>query len=69
MPRRRTGVAQLTVVLVAEESAGLRVLRRLTAGGHRVAAVLTTPTRRSGAGVASAAVELGLPVLPAAERP
>ena len=65
MSRRPTGDAQLTVVLVAEESAGLRVLRRLTAGGHRVAAVLTTPTRRSGAGVASAAHQLALPVMPA----
>ena len=52
-------------MLVAEESAGLRVLRRLAAGGHRIPAVLTTPSGRSGAGVASAAHDLGLPLRPA----
>jgi len=51
-------------MLVAEESAGLRVLRRVTDAGHRVAAVLTTPDRRTGAGIASAAQELGLTLMP-----
>lgn len=60
-PRRTSG---LTVALVAEESAGLRVLRRLAAASHCVAAVLTTPERRSGAGIAAAADALQLPVMP-----
>lgn len=60
LPRNRA----LSVVLVAEESAGLRVLRRLADESHRVAAVLTTPGPRPGAGIAATARELGLEVMP-----
>jgi methionyl-tRNA formyltransferase len=55
----------MNVVLVAEESAGIQVLRALTRTEHRLAGVLTTaPTRGGGATVASAARTLGVPVLP-----
>ena len=54
-------------MLVADESAGLRVLRRLAKAGHRIAAVLTTPNRRTGAGIANVARDLGVTLLPAEE--
>jgi UDP-4-amino-4-deoxy-L-arabinose formyltransferase/UDP-glucuronic acid dehydrogenase (UDP-4-keto-hexauronic acid decarboxylating) len=53
------------VLLVAEEAAGIQVLRRLADSGHTVAAVLTAPpTRGGGATVADVAAGLGLPVEP-----
>jgi methionyl-tRNA formyltransferase len=58
----------MNVVLVAEESAGIQVLRALTRTEHRLVGVLTTaPTRGGGATVASAARTLGVPVLPSEE--
>lgn len=58
----------LNVAVVAEESAGIQALRRLAAGPHTVALVLTTPSPpRGGATVAEAARQLGVPTL-ASER-
>jgi methionyl-tRNA formyltransferase len=55
----------LNVLLAAEESAGIQVLRALARSPHRTVAVLTTePTRGGGATVASVAEKLGVPVLP-----
>jgi methionyl-tRNA formyltransferase len=55
----------VNVLLVAEESAGIQVLRRLAKGPHNVVAVLTaTPTTGGGATVAQAAERLGVPLLP-----
>jgi methionyl-tRNA formyltransferase len=53
------------VLLVAEEAAGIQVLRRLAASGHEIAAVLTAPqTRGGGATVAGVAEGLGIAVEP-----
>jgi methionyl-tRNA formyltransferase len=53
------------VLLVAEEAAGIQVLRRLAASGHELAGVLTAPpTRGGGATVASVAEGLGVSVEP-----
>jgi methionyl-tRNA formyltransferase len=53
------------VLLVAEESAGIQVLRSLAAGPHDVAAVMTAPpTRGGGTSVAQVADQLGVTVLP-----
>jgi UDP-4-amino-4-deoxy-L-arabinose formyltransferase/UDP-glucuronic acid dehydrogenase (UDP-4-keto-hexauronic acid decarboxylating) len=58
-------VSGLTVVLAGEESAGLRVLKRLSADAeHRVAAVLTSASPGSSP-IASIARARGLNVLPA----
>jgi UDP-4-amino-4-deoxy-L-arabinose formyltransferase/UDP-glucuronic acid dehydrogenase (UDP-4-keto-hexauronic acid decarboxylating) len=55
----------VNVVLVAEEAAGIRVLRRLAALDHRLVAVFTAPqTRGGGATVAGVAASLGVPVRP-----
>jgi methionyl-tRNA formyltransferase len=54
----------VNVLLVAEESAGIQVLRALVRGPHRLVAALTAaPTRGGGATVASAAETAGVPVL------
>ena len=59
--RRNSG---LNVLLVAEESAGVRVLRLLAEGGHKVVGVLSTPPGRTGGGaVATVALELGVVTL------
>jgi UDP-4-amino-4-deoxy-L-arabinose formyltransferase/UDP-glucuronic acid dehydrogenase (UDP-4-keto-hexauronic acid decarboxylating) len=51
------------VLLVAEEAAGIQVLRRLAGSGHEIAGVLTAPqTRGGGATVAGVAAGLGLQV-------
>jgi methionyl-tRNA formyltransferase len=52
-------------LLVAEESAGIQVLRALAASPHRVVAAMTAPpTRGGGATVGGVAETLGVPVLP-----
>ena len=57
---------QLRIVLVGEESAGLRVLRQLDSTSHAIVAVLATAARsekESGEeGVAELAERLGLPL-------
>lgn len=55
-----TSPRTLRVVLVAEESAGLRTLRLVQASGHEVAAVLA-----AGPALRKAAGEAGCPLLPA----
>lgn len=56
----------LRVLLAAEESAGVRVLKALDGSPHEVVAVLTTPDEAGrGAGVDGLARSLGLDVLPA----
>jgi methionyl-tRNA formyltransferase len=55
----------VNVLLVAEESAGIQVLRALAAGPHEVVAAMTAPpTRGGGTTVAVVAEQLGVPVLP-----
>jgi methionyl-tRNA formyltransferase len=55
----------VNVLLVAEESAGIQVLRALAAGPHTVVAAMTAPpTRGGGTTVAVVAEQLGVPVLP-----
>lgn len=55
----------MNVLLVAEESAGIQVLRALAASPHRVLAAMTAPpTRGGGATVAGVAEQLGVPVVP-----
>jgi methionyl-tRNA formyltransferase len=55
----------MNVLLVAEESAGIQVLRQVAESGERLAAVLTAPpTRGGGATVASVAESLGVQSLP-----
>jgi methionyl-tRNA formyltransferase len=55
----------MNVLLVAEESAGIQVLRMVAQSDHRLVAVLTEPpTRGGGATVASVAESLGVPILP-----
>jgi methionyl-tRNA formyltransferase len=55
----------VNVLLVAEESAGIQVLRALAASPHEVVAVLTAPpTRGGGATVGGVAEKLGVPILP-----
>lgn len=57
----------MSVLLVAEESAGIQALRMLERSRHRVAAVLTAPQTRGGAAtVAAVAEKMGVPVLPSA---
>jgi methionyl-tRNA formyltransferase len=56
---------QMNVLLVAEEAAGIQVLRRVAGSGHRLVAVMTAPpTRGGGATVAGVAEGLGVEVLP-----
>ncbi|MGH8931352.1 MAG: methionyl-tRNA formyltransferase [Egibacteraceae bacterium] len=56
----------VNIVLAAEESAGIQVLRLVTSAGHRVSAVLTSaPEGARGATVAAVAEGLGIEVLPA----
>jgi methionyl-tRNA formyltransferase len=58
----------VNVLLVAEESAGIQVLRALAASPHRVVAAMTAPpTRGGGATVGGVAEQLGVPVV-ASER-
>jgi methionyl-tRNA formyltransferase len=55
----------VNILLVAEEAAGIQVLRRIAGSGHRLVAVMTAPqTRGGGATVAGVAERLQLPVLP-----
>jgi UDP-4-amino-4-deoxy-L-arabinose formyltransferase/UDP-glucuronic acid dehydrogenase (UDP-4-keto-hexauronic acid decarboxylating) len=55
----------VNILLVAEESAGNRVLRRLASGPHNVVAVLAAPpTTGGGATAGQTAESLGLPLLP-----
>jgi methionyl-tRNA formyltransferase len=55
----------VNVLLVAEESAGIQVLKLVAASAHRLTAVLTAPpTRGGGATVASVAESLGVQTLP-----
>ena len=55
----------MNVLLVAEESAGIQVLRALAASPHRLVAAMTAPpTRGGGATVGGVADTLGVPVLP-----
>lgn len=55
----------MRILLVAEESAGINVLRALAGTEHDVVAALTAePTHGGGATVASVAEALGVPVLP-----
>jgi methionyl-tRNA formyltransferase len=57
----------VNVLLVAEESAGIQVLRMLARSGHRIVGVMTAPpTRGGGATVASVAESLAVPVLASA---
>jgi methionyl-tRNA formyltransferase len=65
---RRARLTPLNVLLVAEESAGIQVLRAVAASDHRIAAVLTTtPTRGGGATVGAVAARLGVRTLPSEE--
>lgn len=55
----------MNVLLVAEESAGIQVLRALAASPHTVVAAMTAPpTRGGGATVGGVAEQLGVPVVP-----
>ena len=55
----------MNVLLVAEESAGIQVLRALAASTHTVVAAMTAPpTRGGGATVGGVAEQLGVPVVP-----
>ena len=55
----------MNVLLVAEESAGIQVLRMVAGSEHKLVAVLTEPpTRGGGATVASVAETLGVQILP-----
>jgi methionyl-tRNA formyltransferase len=55
----------VNVLLVAEEAAGIQVLRQVAGSGHRLVAVMTAPqTRGGGATVAGVADGLGLEVRP-----
>jgi methionyl-tRNA formyltransferase len=55
----------MKVLLVAEEAAGIQVLRRVADSSHELVAVMTAPpTRGGGATVASVADGLGVTVLP-----
>ena len=57
----------MNILLVAEESAGIQVLRMLASTGHKVTAVMTAPpTRGGGATVAAVADQLEIPGLPSA---
>ncbi len=55
---------QLRIVLVGEESAGLRVLRHLESTGHAIVAVLAQPARLEQESVAALAERLSLPLRP-----
>jgi methionyl-tRNA formyltransferase len=53
----------MKILLVAEEAAGVQVLRRVASSGHDLVAVLTAPpTRGGGATVAAVAEGIGVPV-------
>ena len=55
----------MNVLLVAEESAGIQVLKMVGGWGHRLGAVLTAPPPRGGgATVATVAESLDVPTLP-----
>jgi methionyl-tRNA formyltransferase len=55
----------VNVLLVAEEAAGIQVLRQVAGSGHRLVAVMTAPqTRGGGATVAGVAEGLGVEVRP-----
>jgi methionyl-tRNA formyltransferase len=55
----------VNILLVAEESAGIQVLKLVAGSGNRLAAVLTAPpTRGGGATVATVAESLGVSTLP-----
>jgi methionyl-tRNA formyltransferase len=55
----------VNVLLVAEEAAGIQVLRQVAGSAHRLVAVMTAPqTRGGGATVAGVAEGLGVDILP-----
>lgn len=59
---------QLTVALAAEEAAGVRALRLLTARGHRMVAVLSdSGETTAGATVAAVARNAGIPLRPGSQ--
>jgi UDP-4-amino-4-deoxy-L-arabinose formyltransferase/UDP-glucuronic acid dehydrogenase (UDP-4-keto-hexauronic acid decarboxylating) len=61
-----TSTERLRVLLVAEQAAGVRVLRLLAAGGHAIAAVATTlDTAADGTTVRHAAERLDAPLIDA----
>src|SRR5437867_12561386 len=43
----RRAMRRLNVVLVGEDSAGIQTLRALASRGHRIAAVMASPSRRT----------------------
>jgi methionyl-tRNA formyltransferase len=57
----------VNILLIGEESAGIQMLQEIERGGHRVVAVMASPTRiaASGACLWDAAAKLGLPTWPA----
>jgi methionyl-tRNA formyltransferase len=58
-------VRPLKILLVAEEAAGIQVIRRVASSGHELTAVLTAPpTRGGGATAAGVAESLGVSVEP-----
>src|SRR6185295_10222691 len=64
--QRVTSTEPLRVLLVAEQAAGVRVLRLLAAGGHAIAAVATTlDTAADGTTVKHAAERLDVPLIEA----
>jgi methionyl-tRNA formyltransferase len=64
-PRTLPYGRRVNVLVVAEESAGIQVVRMLAATEHRIVGVLTAPpTRGGGATVGEVASGLGLEVLP-----
>lgn len=65
VPASPGAAAAVRVLLVAEESAGIQVLRALERSYHELVAVMTAPpTRGGGATVGSVAEQLCVPVLP-----
>jgi len=57
----------MNVLLIGEESAGIQMLREVERSGHRVTAVMASPTRIAapGASLWDAALKRGLPTWPA----
>jgi methionyl-tRNA formyltransferase len=57
----------MNIILIAEESAGIHMLREIERGGHQLIAVMASPGRiaASGASLWEAAVKRGLPTWPA----
>lgn len=55
----------LNILLIADEAAGLQVLRALARGPHRIAAVVADQTNHAPTSVASASAKLNVRVIPA----